>query len=52
MRQSLEGADIFRAYGPAYREVHGHEMRLHHSRVMRAIEICPTAELGERIDLY
>jgi hypothetical protein len=50
MRQSLEVADIFRTYGPAYREVHGHEMPLRHFRVMRAIEICRTSELGGHID--
>jgi hypothetical protein len=37
-------ADIFRAFGPAYREAY--EMPLRHRRVMRAIEICRTAELG------
>jgi hypothetical protein len=50
MKQSLEVADIFRTYGPAYREVHGHEMPLRHFRVMRAIEICRTAELGGHLD--
>ena len=46
MQQSLEVADIFRAFGLAYREVHGHEMPIRHLRVMRAIEICRTAEMG------
>jgi hypothetical protein len=50
MKRSLEVADIFRAYGPAYRELHGHEMPLRHLRVMRAIEICRTAELGGHVD--
>ncbi len=50
MKQSLEVADIFRTYGPVYREVHGHEMPLRHFRVMRAIEICRTAELGGHLD--
>jgi hypothetical protein len=50
MKQSLEVADIFRTYGPAYRGVHGHEMPLRHLRVMRAIEICRTAELGGHLD--
>ena len=50
MKPSLEVADIFRTYGPAYREVHGHEMPLRHFRVMRAIEICRTAELGGHLD--
>ena len=34
MKPSLEVADLFRAFGPAYREVHGHEMPLRHQRVM------------------
>lgn len=50
MRGSLEVADIFRAHGPAYREVHGHEMPLRHLRAMRAIELCRTAELGGHVD--
>jgi hypothetical protein len=50
MKQSLEVADIFRTYGPAYREVHGHEMPVRHLRVMRAIEICRTAVLGGHVD--
>lgn len=50
MQQSLEVADLFRAFGPAYREVHGHEMPVRHQRVMRAIESCRTAELGGHVD--
>ncbi len=50
MKPSLEVADLFRAFGPAYREGHGHEMPLRHQRVMRAIEICRTAELGGHVD--
>jgi len=50
MKQSLEVADVFRAFGPAYREVHGHEIPIRHLRVMRAIEICRTAELGGHVD--
>jgi hypothetical protein len=46
MKRPLEVADIFRTHGPAYREVHGHEMPLRHFRAMRAIEICRTAQLG------
>jgi hypothetical protein len=48
MKRSLEVADIFRAFGSAYREVH--EMPLRHLRAMRAIEICRTAELGGHRD--
>ena len=50
MKPSLEVADLFRAFGPAYREDHGHEMPVRHKRVMRAIEICRTAELGGHVD--
>ena len=48
MKPSLEVADIFRTFGPAYREAH--QMPLRHLRVMRAIEICRTAELGGHLD--
>jgi hypothetical protein len=48
MKRSLEVADIFRAFGPAYREAH--QMPVRHHRVMRAIEICRTAELGGHLD--
>ncbi len=50
MKPFLEVGDLFRAFGPAYREVHGQEMPLRHKRVMRAIEICRTAELGGHVD--
>jgi hypothetical protein len=50
MKRTLEVADIFRAFGPVYRELHGLEMPLRHLRVMRAVEICRTAELGGHID--
>ena len=50
MKRSLEVGDIFRAFGPAYREGHGHEMPIRHLRTMRAIEICRTAELGGHVD--
>lgn len=48
MKPSLEVADLFRAFGPAYRQAH--EMLLGHLRVMRAIEICRTSELGGHLD--
>jgi len=48
MKRSLEVADIFRAFGPAYREAR--ELPLRHLRVMRAIEICRTADLGGHLD--
>lgn len=48
MKRSLEVADIFRAFGPAHRQTH--EMPIRHLRVMRAIEVCRSAELGGHID--
>jgi Putative transposase/Transposase zinc-binding domain len=48
MKRFLEVADIFRAFGPAYRKAH--ELPLRHLRAMRAIEICRTAELGGHLD--
>jgi len=48
MKRFLEVADIFRAFGPAYREAH--KLPLRHLRAMRAIEICRTAELGGHLD--
>ena len=48
MERFLEVADIFRAFGPAYREAH--KLPLRHLRAMRAIEICRTAELGGHLD--
>jgi hypothetical protein len=50
MKRSFEVADIFRAFGPAYRELHGSQMPLRQLRVMRAIEVCRTVELGGHID--
>ena len=41
---TLELADIFRQYGPAYRQTHS--LPLHHHRVMQAIEACRTPLLG------
>jgi len=40
----VELADIFRQYGPAYRQVH--PMPLYQHRLMQAIETCRTPELG------
>jgi len=37
-------ADIFRQHGPEYRQTH--PLPLQHLRVMRAVEVCRTAELG------
>jgi hypothetical protein len=43
-----EAADIFRRYGPSYRDAH--KLPLNHLRAMHAIEICRTAGLGGRVD--
>jgi hypothetical protein len=48
MQHCLEVADIFRAYGEAYRQAH--EMPVRHLRAMRAVETCRTAELGGHVD--
>jgi hypothetical protein len=48
MKCSLEVADLFRTFGPAYRKAH--LMPLRHHRAMRAIEICRTSELGGHLD--
>jgi Putative transposase/Transposase zinc-binding domain len=44
----LEVADVFRQYGPAYRE--SHRLPRNHLRVMRAIEVCRTSVLGGHKD--
>ena len=41
-------ADIFRTYGPSYRETH--KLPLNQLRTMHAIEVCRTAELGGHTD--
>ena len=46
---SLELADIFRQYGPAYRARDGERLLPSHQRVMRAIEQCRTAALGGQV---
>lgn len=43
-KPKFELADIFREYGPEYRQ--SHSLPLTHLKVMRAIEICRTAALG------
>ena len=47
---NVEVADIFRTYGDEYRKIHKSEMPLHQLRVMRAIEICRTCELGGHVE--
>ena len=50
MEGRSEAADIFRAYGPAYRKAYGEKMPLRQFRVMQAIEICRNKELGGHVD--
>ena len=45
---TLELADIFRQYGPAYRQAHA--LPLHQRRLMQAIETCRTAVLGGTVE--
>ena len=48
-RPRLEVADIFRAYGPAYRCEHAGHLNLPQLKVMSAIETCRTAALGGHV---
>jgi len=50
VRTSIEVADIFRAAGPAYRQVHGGHLSLIQLKVMSAIEHCRTATLGGHVE--
>ena len=50
MTSSVEVADVFRRFGPAYRQAYGAQLSIEPLRVMRAIEACRTAELGGHID--
>ena len=52
-REGLEVADVFRHFGPAFRDRHGASLSTARRRAMRAIELCRTAPLGghaERCD--
>jgi hypothetical protein len=44
----VEVADVFRQYGPAYRQTR--KLPVNQLRTMHAIEICRTAELGGHVD--
>ena len=46
---ALELAEIFRRYGPAYRQKSASRMPATHLRAMRAIEQCRTAALGGQV---
>jgi hypothetical protein len=48
-RPSLEVADIFRDYGPAWRDANRGHVSLQQLKVMSAIERCRTAELGGHV---
>lgn len=50
MRASLEIGEIFRRYGPQYRQTHGTTLSLAQRRVMTAIESCRTAALGGHVE--
>jgi hypothetical protein len=45
---ALELADIFRQYGPAYRQAH--KLPLHQHRLMQAVETCRTPALGGSVE--
>jgi hypothetical protein len=46
---ALELADIFRQYGPAYRQKYASRMPANHFKAMRAIEQCRTEALGGQV---
>jgi hypothetical protein len=46
---ALELADIFRRYGPAYRQKYNDRLLPSHRRAMRAIEACRTETLGGQL---
>jgi len=46
---ALELADIFRRYGPAYRQKYASRMPATHFKVMRAVEQCRTEALGGQV---
>jgi len=49
-RPPLEVAEVFRRYGPAYREEHGACLSTAQRRVLTAIEVCRTAALGGHVE--
>jgi hypothetical protein len=48
-REGLEVADVFRAYGPAWRQAQAGHLSLGQLKVMAAIERCRTAALGGHV---
>ncbi|MBI3693396.1 MAG: IS91 family transposase [Acidobacteria bacterium] len=49
-RPKREVAEVFRRYGPAYRQQHGASLSTAQRRVMTAIEVCRTAGLGGHLE--
>jgi hypothetical protein len=49
-REGLEVADVFRHFGPAFREQHGASLSAARWRAMTAIERCRTAALGGHVE--
>ncbi len=49
-REGLEVADVFRHFGPAFRDQHGASLSAARRRAMTAIESCRTAALGGHVD--
>src|SRR6476660_4376669 len=49
LRPALEGADIFRDHGAAWRSAHAGHVSLDQLKVMSAIERCRTAALGGQV---
>jgi hypothetical protein len=49
-RPKLEVADVFRRYGPAYRQKHAESLSPAQRRVMSDIELCRTAALGGHLE--
>jgi hypothetical protein len=49
-REGLEVADVFRRFGPAFRDQHGASLSGARRRAMLAIEHCRTAALGGHVE--
>jgi hypothetical protein len=49
-REGLEVADVFRHFGPAFRDQHGASLSAARRRAMTAIERCRTATLGGHVE--
>ena len=49
-REELEVADVFRHFGPAFRDQHGASLSAAQWHAMTAIERCRTAALGGHVE--